>query len=207
MNDASRPKAEDYQQALNSMGTMIDISVGDLMTLCQRAEQFARQRGLAANRIASLMSQPVITVNPGTSFSEAAHLLVSNRIGGLPVVDSKEKLVGIITESDFLEILGVPALSKGKGLWLTLENLFAHQGEMNAPEEPVSSHMSKPVITARAEDDVQTVLDLMKQHRVKRIIVVDDEQHVLGIVTRSNLVKLFFDSYLGRSRQEVRGKG
>ena len=55
------------------------------------------------------MSQPVRTVHPQTPLADAAHLMVTERISGLPVVDDAGALVGIITEADFLRALGVPA--------------------------------------------------------------------------------------------------
>lgn len=196
-----RPSAEDYQQALKSMDSFIDVSVDDLMTLTVRAEQFARQRTIAAGSIATLMTQPVVTVHPHTPLAEAAHLLVSQRISGLPVVDDGNRLVGIITESDFLRVLGVPAHLPSHNLWHTLESLFVrvtHHGNLETPDEPIASHMVKPVITASPGDSVQTVLDLMKRHQVKRVVIVDDAWHVCGIVTRSNLVRLFFDTFLSK---------
>lgn len=201
-NCCSKPKAEDYRQALQSMDSFMDVSVEDLMTLSERAQEFARQRVLMAGRIDQLMTQPVKTVHPGTSLTEAAHLLVSHHISGLPVVDESGKLTGIITEADFLRVLGIQSdMPHHHTLWHTLENLFhhmAHHGGTTSPDTQVANHMVKTVITASPEDPVQTVLALMKQHQVKRIIIVDDKQQVCGIVTRSNLVRLFFDNFFKR---------
>ncbi|WMP18750.1 CBS domain-containing protein [Thiothrix lacustris] len=202
-----QPTVEDYRQALKSMDSFIDISVEDLMTLAARATQFAHQRVIAADTIATLMTQPVATVHSHTPLTEAAHLLVSQRISGLPVVNDANRLVGIITEADFLRVLGVPAIQPSHSLWHTLDNLFTHttkRDPLQAPNESIARHMVTHVITAHPTDKVQAVLDLMKKHQVKRVVIVDDDQQVCGIVTRSNLVRLFFDTYL---RKEIADPG
>lgn len=53
-------------------------------------------------QVEDIMVSPVITVGEEASIQEAARLMVEKRIGALPVIDSKEKMVGIITESDIL---------------------------------------------------------------------------------------------------------
>ncbi len=53
-------------------------------------------------QVEDIMVSPVLTVDPDAQIKEAAKIMVQNRIGALPVVDKKGKLVGIITESDIL---------------------------------------------------------------------------------------------------------
>jgi len=129
---------------------------------------------------------------------DAAHLMVSERISGLPVVDDTGHLVGIITEADFLRALGVPAHQPHHNLWQTLESLFshlAHHGDLEAPEAPVTEHMVKNVVCVTPEQDLHDVIEVMKRNNVKRVVVCDDERRVPGMVTRSDLVRIFFDRY------------
>lgn len=196
------PRREDYQRALESMDTFMDIGIDDLMTLARRAEHFASRRSSERLTVDQIMSHPVRVVHPDTRMSEAAHLMVNERISGLPVVDDGDRLVGIITEADFLRGLGVPAHHPSHNLWQTLESLFSHlnhHAELEAPNDPVAEHMVHDVVCASLGDDAHTLLDLMKSHRVKRLLVCDEERHVVGMVTRSDLVRVFFDRYSKRS--------
>lgn len=72
-------------------------------------------------KIDELMTKRVLTVTPDTPIEEAAHLMVTNKLGGLPVVDDKRHVVGVITETDvfrtFVEMLG----GGEAGLRLTLD--------------------------------------------------------------------------------------
>lgn len=190
---------EDYERALQSMGTFMDIEVNDLMTLAERAQYFASQRATESLKVSRIMSHPVRVVREQTTMSDAAHLMVTQRISGLPVVDNDDRLVGIITEADFLRGLGVPAHHPTQNLWQTLEAMFghlAHHGEREGPEDPVAGHMVSDVVCTSPDHYVDDVIQLMKQHRVKRIIVCNDERHAVGMVTRSDLVRIFFDKYL-----------
>ena len=56
-------------------------------------------------RVCDVMSQDPLTVTPETGLREAALLMIENKIGGLPVVDDDNNVVGIITESDLFEAL------------------------------------------------------------------------------------------------------
>ncbi len=182
------------------MDTYIDITVDDLMELAGRARDIAARRVTEALTVQRVMTRPVATVHPQTTLSEAAHLMVSRGISGLPVTDDRERLIGIITEADFLRALGVPANEPHHTLWQTLESLFTHlarHAELEAPDDAVAEQMVREVVTITPDRHIQEVIELMKRHRVKRVVVCDDAQQVLGIVTRSDLVRLFFDRYTG----------
>ena len=202
---AHKAVREDYERALQSMNTFMDIGVNDLMTLAERAQYFAGQRMTESLKVSRIMSHPVQVVHEQTTMSDAAHLMVTQRISGLPVVDDDERLVGIVTEADFLRGLGVPAHHPTHSLWQTLEAMFghlAHHGELEGPEDPVANHMVRDVVCASADHYVDDVIQLMKQHRVKRVVICNAERRATGMVTRSDLVRIFFDRYLQSERTE-----
>ena len=202
---AHKAVREDYERALQSMNTFMDIGVNDLMTLAERAQYFAGQRMTESLKVSRIMSHPVQVVHEQTTMSDAAHLMVTQRISGLPVVDDDERLVGIVTEADFLRGLGVPAHHPTHSLWQTLEAMFghlAHHGELEGPEDPVANHMVRDVVSASADHYVDDVIQLMKQHRVKRVVICNAERRAAGMVTRSDLVRIFFDRYLQSERTE-----
>lgn len=76
---------------------------------------------LSKLKIEEIMTRKVITTTPDAPIEDAAYLIVSNKIGGLPVVDDNSRVVGVITETDifktFVEMMG----GGQKGLRLTLE--------------------------------------------------------------------------------------
>jgi CBS domain-containing membrane protein len=139
------------------------------------------------------MTRNVVTVSPDTSLAEAAHLLVSNRISGLPVVDEQQRLLGVITEADFLCAMGLPCHHPAQTLWQTLEAMFTHRPEIREPTGKVADLMVRNVVTVKPEQTLHEAIEVMKHNHIKRVVVCDDEGRAQGMVTRSDLVRVFFD--------------
>jgi len=184
---------EDFVKALNDLDTYIDITVEDLMDLNARAEKHARIRLTENLLVANLMSQPVVTVQPDYTLAEAAHFLVTNKISGLPVVDNQKKLVGVITEADFLRAFGVSGRRPTHSLWHTLEAMFSHHEEIIEPDASVADIMVTDVVTVTPQQTVHDVLEAMKINKIRRVIVCNEAREVVGMVARSDLVRVFFD--------------
>lgn len=112
--------------------------------------------------VADIMTSDVETVSPDMLTENAARLLFSNSISGMPVVDSEGSLVGVITEFD----------------------IIAKEGRT------VADIMSTDVVTVTEDTDAETVAQILTSRRVRRVPVVTDGA-VVGIVSRSDLVRLF----------------
>jgi len=92
----------------------------------------------------------------------------------------------------------VPAHQPHQTLWQTLESLFSHlsrHAELEVLDTPVTEHMVKNVVCVHPEQDLHDVIEVMKRNSVKRAVVCDGEHRPLGMVTRSDLVRVFFDRY------------
>jgi CBS domain-containing membrane protein len=191
----SRLQASDFIMALQEMGTFIDVSVDDLLQINRKAEKYASMRSRENVLVEDIMTQPVETVRSDCTLSDAAHLMVTSKISGLPVVDDEGRVVGIITEADFLRALGVPSHQPGHSLWQTLEHMFSQPVQLHETEGLVSELMVENVVTVTPRQSLHQVLEAMKQNQVKRLLVCDENRHVVGMVTRSDLVRLFFDHF------------
>jgi CBS domain-containing protein len=71
-----------------------------------------RSRG---KRVGAVMTRDVICVRPGDPASKAAELMLDRKLGALPVVDSDETLIGIVTETDFLRVALQALTTAGRG--------------------------------------------------------------------------------------------
>lgn len=117
---------------------------------------------------AEIMNAPVESIGVDATILEAARELRAHHVGSLVV--GEERLEGIVTESDV-----VTAVSREA-----------------ATDEPVSSIMSSPVVTARPDDDVATVAERMGNNHVKKLPVTDEGAPV-GIITTTDLARLLPD--------------
>ena len=122
----------------------------------------------AAAQISDLMSFPVITVMPQTSMEEAAMILRSRGITGIPVV-AAGRVVGIISRRDFRKV------RKEKQL-----------------QSPVKAFMSTGVLTIEPGRSPAEAARLMVQHDIGRLPVVAAGQ-VIGIISRSDVMRYFYD--------------
>ena len=184
---------EDFEHALDEMGSVIDVTVSDLIVITDKARKHAQMRRAESLRVRTLMTHPVHTVTPDAPLSAAAQLLLTHQISGLPVVDHLNHLAGIITEADLLTAIGIPCHRASQNLWQTLEGMFSHPIQLREPNETVSALMVTEVITIRPQQCIEEALESMKKHRVKRLVVIDEQRVPIGMITRSNLVRIFFD--------------
>lgn len=199
------PQREDFEHALQSMATFLDVSADDLVTLYARARQFARQRHTETLVVAAVMSREPHTVPADTTLAEAARRMLAARISGLPVVNAAGRLLGVITEADFLSALGVPAHTPSQNVWQTLETLFHHLDAATGfddPQSPVAAHMTRDVVCIEPEADLHAALRRMAEHRVKRLVVCDTERRPVGMLTRSDLMRVFFQRQVAPSAND-----
>ena len=189
-------KTEDFQQALKDMDTYIDVNAEDLLMLTKKAQQHAQLRLAEKLSVRDIMTSDVVTVRPDASLADAAKLLLAFKISGLPVVDSNGQLVGIVTEADFLSALGIPSHHPTHSVWQTLESIFNSSPVKFLIPNTVADIMSKNTVTINSKKTLNDVIDTMKRHHVKRLVVVSEHSKVMGIITRSNLVNVILQQVL-----------
>lgn len=127
------------------------------------------------------MTASVVTIGPEVPLKEAAVLMGRHRISGLPVVDG-DRLVGIITESDFVSRLAVD----GGGLLAAL--LGRKQGELGGT---VGEAMTPEPLTIGPDESVAAAARVMSEHSVKRLPVLSREGQLVGLVSRADLMSVF----------------
>jgi len=125
-------------------------------------------------RVVDLMTTDVIRVSPSTRIKEAARLMFRHRVSGLPVVDADGRLAGIITEADFLRM-----------------EVARDEAEDPAPVETVGEVMSTGVVTIAPDAEITDAAKTMVIQDVKRLPVVDEDNKMLGIISRLDVVAVF----------------
>jgi CBS-domain-containing membrane protein len=116
-------------------------------------------------RVDEVMTPDVTTVSTSTPVKEAVRLMNSRRISALPVIGVDGTLTGILSESDFMN--------------------------KRIDAEVVGQLMSSPVATVAADDLVPIAARILLARNVKSLPVVDRAGHVVGIVSRGDLLKVF----------------
>lgn len=136
-----------------------------------------------------VMVAPVITINSSAKVEEAAQLLLENRISAVPVLDHKNKLVGIISEGDLLHRVEA-GTERRRSWWLRafVGNDTLASDFIKAHARKVSDVMTDRVITATPDTPLHEIAAAMEKNAIKRLPIVENGQ-LVGIVSRANLLQ------------------
>jgi CBS domain-containing protein len=152
-------------------------------------------------KVRKIMTEDVVTLNQFMSLREASEVLAKHAISGAPVVDPEGKLIGILTEADVLRAVSASA-DRVKMVYPSLHSMGVFfemtRGEVELlkafeeqAETVVGDVMTSKVVTCGPDDDLNEAARILYQRNFSRIPVVDDEGHVVGIVSRSDIVRAF----------------
>ena len=139
-------------------------------------------------KVKDVMTSPVLSVESESPISQAIQLMLEKRISGLPVLDGQGRLVGVVTEGDFLR-RAKTGTQRRRSRWL--EFLI---GPGRLADEYTRSHGRKVIdvmtpdpVTINEQTSLEQVVQIMEKHRIKRLPVLR-EQKLVGIVSRANLL-------------------
>jgi CBS domain-containing protein len=152
-------------------------------------------------RVRDLMTTNVLTVRSSTQLKDAAALLAEHRISGLPVVDDEGHVLGVLSEGD---ILYKETGTKDKpGFFDRLLSVPPTGLDLKLAARTVGEAMSVPAVTIRPRRPVTQAATTMIEKGVNRLPVIDDEDRLIGIITRADLVRAFVRSD-AEIEQEIR---
>ncbi len=149
-------------------------------------------------KVIEIMTAPVIVGKEDNTLEEIAHIILDNKIGCVPIVGKDGKMVGIITETDFMVKERCVPFSRFNapqlfGKWMPKEGI--EQAYKDARELLAKDIMSETVVSVTEEDGVDAVVRDMLKHDYHHIPVVRDGVPV-GIVTRHDILKMTLDKEL-----------
>ena len=125
----------------------------------------------------------VYKCHPTDSAQVCAQVMETERIGLVPVVDRNDKLVGVVPDRD----LAVRIVGKGR-----------------PSSTPIGEVMSEsPLFTCAPDEALQSVESRMAKHKKTRILVVDKEQHCVGIISLSDIAQFEDNPRAGRLLRDV----
>lgn len=157
-------------------------------------------------KVKELMTTKVITVRPTATIEQVADVLHQYRFTGVPVADEKGRLLGVIMERDFITAdskLYLPTYIKMLKDLDFVQNDKKHlsaevQSIMKATAADV---MNSNIVTASPDDTMEHVAELFATKRVNPIPVVDDNFHIAGVISRSDLIKLYSPKNIEAKRE------
>ncbi|MER5479677.1 CBS domain-containing protein [Streptomyces sp. NPDC002734] len=164
-------------------------------------------------KVGAVMTTDVVRARKDTPFKEVARLLAEHRISGLPVVDDEDHVVGVVSETDLM----VHQAQSPDGweppapkLRLPSMTPTARRHAAKGRARTAGGLMTASPVTVHAEDSVVQAARTMVQRHVDRLPVIDEEDRLVGIVTRHDLLRVFLRTDEGLREEvlrEVLGRG
>lgn len=118
--------------------------------------------------VSQIVTRPLIMIASDKTLLDAAKLMVENNIGLLVVCDQRDKtkLVGVLSERDIIRVVA----------------------EAKSLDVPVGQMCTKHTVTVRGNSDVAEAAKAMNKNRIRHVVVVDDRDQPMGVVSMRDLV-------------------
>jgi len=137
-----------------------------------------------------LMSRYVLVIPQHMSLRSAAHLLAQGRVSGAPVVDAEGRCVGVLSSADLVHWMdrGKEAARRtGEGQSCVCCD-WQLDGLKDVPEDEVALYMTPDIVTSRTDARIGDLARWMRDARIHRIIVVDEERRPVGVVSSMDVL-------------------
>ncbi len=146
-------------------------------------------------RAKDVMSRDVVAVSPDDSLHEALELMVENRVAALPVVNGRDRCVGILSSSDLIDVMreldddltSLETPDSASHQWL-LDRLRRGIGD-----DKVCEHMTDRVASVGADSPLADAVREMLRNRVHRLPVTDSHDRLMGIISTMDILEVFAD--------------
>ncbi len=148
--------------------------------------------------VKDFMIKDVFVARPTFTLKQLLQLFIENKIGGVPIVDQEDKLISIVSDGDILRYLApkesvfkdyftyVPTLP-GKNLDKTVNSKL---------NDTVSKLLRNNTITTISpEDHLEEAIKVISQHHFKKIPVVDEDNKVVGIISRGDALRTLYKGF------------
>ncbi|MFD1360487.1 CBS domain-containing protein [Lentibacillus salinarum] len=152
-------------------------------------------------KINDFMITDVISVQKNITIKELLRTLVTNRIGGVPVVGENNRLSGMISDGDVIRYLQ----PHGRTIYDALSIVFVNEKEnlkqkvVSRIEDHAEKIMKKNIYTVLPDDDIEEALSIFSRYHFKKVPVVDDDSAVVGVISRGDIIRLISNQMIARA--------
>jgi CBS-domain-containing membrane protein len=138
--------------------------------------------------VKDVMTESVVSVTDTTQYKEIVELLAKHAVSAAPVVDSANRVIGVVSEADLLHKMEFTGLEPHVRI---LERKQRRVARAKAAGDSARDLMSSPAVTVSPDASLSAVAKVMDDERVKRLPVVDDQGRLGGIVSRRDLLRVY----------------
>jgi CBS-domain-containing membrane protein len=140
--------------------------------------------------VGNVMTHDVVSVQVRTPYHDIAELLSTHRISSVPVLGATNTVLGVVSEADLLHKYDLRGAQHRPPWWTRTRRKMWLKTTGTVAEDMMTS----PAVTVDVDADIGAAARLLTDHNLKRLPVVDASQHLVGIISRHDLVKVFVRS-------------
>ncbi len=177
---------EDLEFALREMNEYVDVSCEDLSRIFSLSAAHAKRRRMGEILCADIMTREVISAEYGDKVEGLWKLMGQHRIHGIPIVDSRCRVIGIVTIADFLNQVKT---EDGRPLATRLRAFLKPSSGSSTDKPEYAGHiMTSPVVTIREDQHILELFPVFSDKAVRHLPVVDASGCLVGMLTPVNLL-------------------
>jgi len=187
---------QDIYEAMKLIPGYLDITPYDCKEVYLVAYQQAVERLSREVTAKKIMTGKVTYVQTNTPLAEVAESMGRGGISGVPVLNQAGKVVGVISEKDFLSRMGV---TEPMNFMSLVASCLKTKGCIALPikQQKAEDLMSSPAVTVEEDATMKEIAEIFTSKNINRVVVTDAEGRLLGIVSRGDIIKAVL--YRGKS--------
>jgi CBS-domain-containing membrane protein len=175
---------DDILDAMRHIPGYIDITTSDFRAVYHLAHAHALERLFSSIRAGRLMRTGIEPLRPDMPLDQAAGSLARQGVKSLPVVDEHRRVIGMLTETDFLRRLRADTFLELLLRLLEDSGGFQHR----CHETPVREAMTAPPVTVSEEATFRAIVDAFSRHEGRTMPVVDTNGLLRGVLRRKDFL-------------------
>ncbi|HEB69264.1 MAG TPA: CBS domain-containing protein [Desulfobulbus sp.] len=179
---------DDVRQAMKKLGGYIDITFGDFKELYHFACSHALNRLMHSATAGDVMTAKVISVHRQAQSVDIADVMARHNVSGVPVLDDKDQVVGIISENDFLSRMGNSEVTSFMSI---VARCLQQKGCLAIPisKQQAEDIMTSPVVTVSKDTPVSEIVQIFSEKQINRVPVTGADGQLIGIVSRADTLQ------------------
>ncbi len=177
---------DDIYDAMKEIPGYLDITPGDFKELYRFAYQHAVER-FSSVKAGDAMVRKVISVTRKTPLVQVAETMARHGVSGVPVVEEGERVVGVISEKDFLTRMGEQDAKTFMGV---VAECLKGKGCVAVPIRGQNAEdiMTSPAVTVNEETSIMEIANIFTEKNINRVPVINQQGRLVGIISRADVV-------------------
>lgn len=179
---------KDIYEAMKDIPGYLDITLGDFKELYRMAFRHSMKRISESIKAGDIMTTEVISVKRETPLREVARLMADQGVSGVPVIEDDKTVAGVISEKDFLSHMGAKNAKTFMGV---VSKCLKGKGcvALSIRAKNAEDIMTAPSISVNEDTTLLEITNIFTEKKINRVPVVDLTNHLIGIVSREDIVE------------------